>query len=104
MIGAQDTGFGGRITKSNGTGQQTLFADKAHTPAIADMTNVATIEFHDADAQDEALILVRAEAGRVALAVSLKSDGDIQVVMPLEEAQTLIRSLQEAVVVAEKPS
>ena len=68
------------------------------------MTTIATIQFQDADAHDEALVLVRADAGCVALGVSLKSDGDIEVVMPLETAQTLIRTLQQAVVVADHPS
>jgi len=68
------------------------------------MKNIATIEFHDPGTQDEAVILLRADAGCVSLGVSLKSDGDIEVVMPLEKAQTLIQSLQEAIAIAEKPS
>jgi hypothetical protein len=68
------------------------------------MTNVATIQFQDADAKDDALIVVRAEQGRLALGLSLKSDGDLEVVIPVETARTLIQSLRDAVVIAERPS
>ena len=65
------------------------------------MKSVSTIEFRDADGQDDALIVVRAGNRRIALGVSLKSDGDMEVVMPVEKAQTLIESLQQAIATAE---
>ena len=66
------------------------------------MTSIATIQFQDADAQDEALVVVRAGAGSVVLGLSLKSDGDIEVVMPPETAEAVIRALQDALVIAKE--
>jgi len=68
------------------------------------MKSIATIQFHDPGTQDEVVIVLRADTGCVALGVSIKSDGDIEVVMPLANAQTFIRSLHEAIALAEKLS
>ncbi|HET8655018.1 MAG TPA: hypothetical protein VFL93_05855 [Longimicrobiaceae bacterium] len=60
------------------------------------MKNIATIIFEDADANGEALVIVRASQEHVGLAVSLKEDGDIEVFMPLEAAKQLLSALQNA--------
>jgi hypothetical protein len=68
------------------------------------MKNIATIQFRDDVSQDEALVFVRALDGRVALGLSLRTDGDTEVAMPIENAQALIRSLQEAIAIAKEPT
>ena len=64
------------------------------------MKSIAIIQFRDADAQDDAVVLLRAGGGSVALGLSLKADGDIEVVMPIEKAQALLQSLREAIAIA----
>ena len=61
------------------------------------MKHVATIKFQDADSNDEGFAFVRADAESVALGLSLKTNGDLEVVMPHESARALIAALQEAV-------
>jgi hypothetical protein len=66
------------------------------------MKSIATIQFRDTDAQDEAVVLLRAGSGSVALGLSLKTDGDIEVVMPIDKAQALLQSLREAIAIAKQ--
>lgn len=66
------------------------------------MKSIASIQFQDTDAQDEAVVLLRAGGGKVALGLSLRKNGDIEVVMPIERAQALLRALQEALAIAEE--
>jgi hypothetical protein len=44
------------------------------------MKEVATIQFIDAESSGEALAIVRATEGRVAVCISVMVDGDIEVV------------------------
>jgi hypothetical protein len=61
------------------------------------MTEAATITFQDdAGSSDEAVAIVRYDESRVALCLSLKSDGDIEVVMKKADAKRLIEGLQSA--------
>jgi hypothetical protein len=60
------------------------------------MQQVETIKFADLDSRDEALVIVRAERGCAALALSLMQDGDIQVVLGPNELDRVIEALQKA--------
>jgi hypothetical protein len=56
-----------------------------------------TIKFTDIDTNDEAIAIVRYDENSVVVALSLKSNGDIQVVMKKEDAQKLLGALKKAV-------
>jgi hypothetical protein len=60
------------------------------------MQHAASITFIDIDSKDEAWLGVRYDETKVALALSLKTDGDIEVVMGKENARKLIAALQQA--------
>jgi hypothetical protein len=60
------------------------------------MKEVATITFQDADSLDEGVAIVRYDESRVALCLSLKSDGDVEVVMKKADAGILIKALKKA--------
>jgi hypothetical protein len=71
------------------------------------MQTVATIGFLDTESRDEANAIVRAAPGEVALALTLRASGDLEVVMAPETSNELVAALSEAVRVAEqnaKPS
>ena len=61
------------------------------------MKEAATITFQDADSSEEAVAIVRYDERRVALCLSLKSDGDVEVVMRKVDVGKLIEALQKAV-------
>jgi hypothetical protein len=61
------------------------------------MNEAATITFSDLDSGDEALAIVRYDDHCVCVGLSLKSDGDIQVVMEKDKARALLEALQLAV-------
>ncbi len=64
------------------------------------MEHIATIQFTDAESGAEAYAFVRASTapeGPITLALSLESDGDIEVVMPLADCERLIAALRQAV-------
>jgi hypothetical protein len=69
---------------------------------VARMENVATVRFKDVDADDEALAIVRARVGAVAVALSLQQDGDLEVVLPVDAARELRRALDAALAVADR--
>jgi hypothetical protein len=60
------------------------------------MEHIATIAFTDSDSHDHAHVIVRAGAGEVALAITLRTGGDVEVVMPAETCRELTRALTEA--------
>jgi hypothetical protein len=61
------------------------------------MEHVATIQFTDRDSNDEALAIVRATDSAVALTLSVRNDGDLEVVLPNDACNELIAALQRAV-------
>ena len=61
------------------------------------MKETATIKFQDLDSSDEAVMIVRHDESRIALCLSLKSDGDVQVVMERTHARKLVEALKEAI-------
>jgi hypothetical protein len=61
------------------------------------MNDAVTIKFTDLDSSDEALVLIRHDETSVVLGISLKSNGDIEVVMTKENARAVIHALELAV-------
>lgn len=61
------------------------------------MQESATITFRDTESAEEALAIVRYDQSNVALCLSLKSDGDMEVVMKKADARKLIEALTKAV-------
>jgi hypothetical protein len=57
---------------------------------------VATIPFTDRDSGDEAMALVRVEGEIIGLALSLRQNGDIEVLFGRQELEQLIEALQKA--------
>ena len=64
------------------------------------MKDIATIQFSDIDSGDEAIVIVRATVGSVALCISKKHDGDVEVVFRSEECEKLLKALQQAMIAA----
>jgi hypothetical protein len=61
------------------------------------MKEEATITFCDAGSSDEGVAIVRYDENHIGLCLSLKSDGDIEVVMSRSDAGKLIEALSNAV-------
>jgi len=64
--------------------------------AMSGTRNIATIEFFDEQSQDTACVIVRRCGDRVALCVSLRADGDVEAFLGRNEAERLLRALEEA--------
>jgi hypothetical protein len=60
------------------------------------MEHIATLAFIDGDSHDHAHVILRAGAGAVALAVTLRTGGDVEVVIPAETCRELTKALTEA--------
>ncbi len=60
------------------------------------MEEVATITFEDLDTKSEAVAIVQRDADAVLLALSVRIDGDVQVVMCRADAKRLLEALQVA--------
>ena len=67
------------------------------------MENIASIGFRDLENDDDATTIVRASTECVALALTLRADGDLEVFMPLSACDELIAALSQARIFA-KPS
>lgn len=67
-----------------------------HLDLECDMTQIDTIDFRDIETGDDACVIVRAEQGCVALALSLRNDGDVEVFMEPDKIRALVRTLQKA--------
>lgn len=65
------------------------------------MKEVATLNFIDFDSKDEALIIIRAARDLIAIAFSLKENGDVELVLSSEEWQTFLVQFQRALAIAE---
>ena len=60
------------------------------------MTSIGSFEFRDADSGESAWAGVRMAGDSVALALSLESDGDIEVVLSGDDCMQLVKLLSEA--------
>ena len=61
------------------------------------MSDIPTITFRDPGNHDDGCAIVRAMPGHVILCLSLQSNGDTEVTIPIQEAMALIAALQRAV-------
>ncbi len=61
------------------------------------MRELVTINFRDTVNDDDATAIVRASDNTVALALSLQSDGDVEVFLSPQDANELISALRTAV-------
>jgi hypothetical protein len=60
------------------------------------MVSIKTISFVDADSGDEGMVGVRVEEDLVALAMSLRLDGDMEVFIRRPQVEALIEALKVA--------
>ena len=58
--------------------------------------NVATIEFFDDESKDDACVIVRRCRDKVALCVTLRSNGDVEAFLDRRSAERLLHALEEA--------
>jgi hypothetical protein len=65
------------------------------------LQEIATLEFRDLDSGDEGVAIVRAGSGRIALALSLRHDGDIETILSPPECAAVIEALQRGMKAAE---
>ena len=68
------------------------------------MKQIATIQFKDAGSNQDAVAIVRAEEGHIALCLSLQNDGDVEALLEPLECQRLSEALQLAIQVAASQS
>ena len=68
------------------------------------MENIATIAFSDHESGDEGIVIVRAAPGTLALALSLRKDGDMEVFLGLEECEKLTNALGRAITIVKGTS
>lgn len=61
------------------------------------MMEAASIRFIDQDTSDEAYVFIRYDESHVAIGLSLRSDGDMEVFMSKEEARRVLEALRLAV-------
>ena len=59
------------------------------------MKTSRTILFTEFETSDEGLIVIRSDEGSVALALSLRKNGDMEVVMSKVDAKRLLEALSE---------
>lgn len=71
--------------------------------SITMMKEIATINFQDADSDEEAVAVVRASANGVSLCISLANDGDIEVMFSSSIADKLSEALREATSISVEP-
>ena len=61
------------------------------------MHEVATLNFGGPESSDDACAIVRAGEGEVALCLTLKADGDVEVFLSVDMTKLLIEALNRAV-------
>ena len=64
------------------------------------LETVATLHWIDTDLGEEAFASIRADHNHVTLALSLQTDGDIEVGFKPDECEQLVKALQEALIIA----
>lgn len=68
------------------------------------MEQIAAISMRDMELGDEAYALLRAKHGQIALSLSLRNDGDVDIVLTVEDGRRLLHVLQQALAVADAPN
>jgi hypothetical protein len=60
------------------------------------MKEISTIEFQDADSYEQSVAIIRRSPGKVALALSIRSGGDVEVILSDSDAEKLAQAIQTA--------
>jgi hypothetical protein len=60
------------------------------------MREIATLTFRDADSSEEAIAVIRAGQNRIALCLSLSSNGDVEVILTQTAARDFIAAMNQA--------
>jgi hypothetical protein len=63
------------------------------------MKEIATIQFLDVESGEESITVIRAMKGEIALCLSLKDSGDIEVFLRVEDCENLVENLKQAILV-----
>ena len=58
------------------------------------MKEIATISCEDIASSGEALVIIRSGSGTVALCISLREDGDVEVLLGLDDCERVLKSPQ----------
>jgi len=61
---------------------------------------LGTIQFLDASSGEEAIAIIRAGEGRIGLCISLRTGGEAQVFLRVEDCEDLVDALRQAIVMA----
>jgi hypothetical protein len=64
------------------------------------MKEIATVSFNELESSTDALVIVRAGPGCVAICSSLNEDGDLEVVLGLQACKALMEALSRAMLAA----
>lgn len=68
---------------------------------MTNLEEIATLSFRDLESGDEGVIVIRVAKDSVALAVSLQTDGDIEVLLSASDALAAAEKLRQAGMKAE---
>jgi hypothetical protein len=68
------------------------------------MEQIAVMPVRDLESGDEAYALIRAGNGHIALGLSLRNDGDVEIVMTVDDGRRLLHFLQQALAAADSPN
>ena len=61
------------------------------------LEEVATIQLRDLESRDEGLIIVRCGQDCVAMALSLRSNGDVEIFLTVDNAKLVVDALNTAI-------
>ena len=64
------------------------------------LKQIASIQFIDTEQDQEAVVIVRASKKTIAIAISLKDDGDAEVFMSQQDGLRLFQAIKEAMTFA----
>jgi hypothetical protein len=66
------------------------------------INEIATIQFPDIETGREAIAVIRTTKREVALCLSLEKGGDVEVFLPIEDCESLVEALQQAILAIKK--
>ena len=69
---------------------------RRHENAGCPLKQVAKVDFNDLDAKSPGFVLTQAEPGMVEIAISLDTNGDIEVFVTPESARAIARAIEAA--------
>ena len=63
-------------------------------------TEIATLQFVDAEAHAEAIVIIRVVQPHIAVCLSRQDNGDIEVVLNRQDCQAFVDALQQALTIS----